>query len=60
MTEWGNGIKARLIAAGVKQKDFAKKCGYAPTWLSHLLSDANVSDRAKQKIEIELKKLERV
>ena len=60
MTEWGNKIKARLVAAGVKQKDFAKKCGYEATRLSHLLSDEKVSDKAKQKIEIELKKLERV
>lgn len=59
MSEWGNKIKARIMLLGMKQKDFAKKCGYDAAWLSHILSDAKVSDRAKQKVEIELYKIER-
>lgn len=59
MSDWGNNIKSRLVAAGVKQKDFAKMCGYDPTWLCHVLSDNKTSDRTKQKVEIQLRKIER-
>lgn len=59
MTEWGNKIKSRIVALGMKQKDFAKKCGYEATWFSHILTDSKISDRAKQKVEIELYKMER-
>lgn len=59
MSDWGNKIKSRLVAAGVKQKDFAKMCGYDASWLCHLLSDDKISDKAKQTIEIQLRKIER-
>lgn len=59
MSDWGNKIKSRLVAAGVKQKDFAKMCGYETTWLCHLLSGNKVSDAARQRIETTLKKIER-
>lgn len=48
--EWTGDIVGRLHEYGITHKDFAKRCGYTPTYLSMVLNDKKVfsSDYAKR------------
>lgn len=49
--EWTGEIISRLHLHGVSHKEFAKRCGYTPTYLSMVLNNKKVfsSDYSKRR-----------
>ena len=54
---WTIEVLANLRLYGIKQKDFAKQCGYSPQYLSQVLNGKKATEQSKRTILAQIDKI---